>query len=62
MSNKSFDKYGEGDVGIVLASVDIVMFSLDPDRLFVEGYILTNRFFWACRLLFFFNTRVFGCE
>ena len=31
MSNKSFEKNGEGDVGIVVASVDILMFSLDPD-------------------------------
>ena len=30
ISNKSFDENGEGDVGIVVASVDIVMFSLYP--------------------------------
>ena len=53
MSEKYSDTNGCGDLGIVVASVDIVMFSLDPDRVFVEGYILTNIVFWACRLLFF---------
>ena len=28
-----------------MASVDVVMFSLDPDHVFVEGYIMRNKVF-----------------
>ena len=34
---------GKGKVGMVVASVDIVMFSLDPDHVFLEGDIMRNR-------------------
>ena len=55
MSNKSFEKNGEGDVGIVVASVDILMFSPYPDHVFLEGDIMTNIGFAGlvdCSLLF----------
>ena len=34
---------GEGEVGMVVSSVDIVMFSFDPDCIFVEGEITRNK-------------------
>ena len=42
ISNKYFDTNGDGDVGIVVASVDILMFSLYPDRVLLEGDIMMN--------------------
>ena len=42
LSNKYIDINGEGDVGIVVPSVDRVMFSLEPNYVFVEGYITKN--------------------
>ena len=33
----------EGEVGMVVSSVDIVMFSFDPDCIFVEGEITRNK-------------------
>ena len=35
----------EGEVGILLASVEILMFSLDMDSVFVEGYIMRDGYF-----------------
>ena len=35
VSRRYFDTNGEDGVGIMLASVDIAMFSLDPDHMFV---------------------------
>ena len=36
---------GEGDKLMVVASVEIVIFSLDMDGMFVEGDIMRNRVF-----------------
>ena len=53
MSEKYFDTNGNGYVGIVVASVDIVMLSMAPGCVFMEGYIMGNLGFWDFRLLFF---------
>ena len=34
---------GEGELFMVVASVEIVIFSLEPDSVFVEGGIRRNR-------------------
>ena len=36
-------KNGESGVGMVVASVEIIMFSLDLDYVFVEGEITGNK-------------------
>ena len=53
MSKIYFGTNDDGDVRIVVDSVDIVMLSMDLDCVFVEGYIMSNIGFWAYKLLFF---------
>ena len=48
---------GEGEVGMMVASVEIVMFSLDPNSMFVEGYIMGNRVFVGAIKFSEFNMR-----
>ena len=36
-SKLSFDTNGEGEVEMVMSSVDIVMLSVDPDHVLAEG-------------------------
>ena len=45
MTRKALSETGEGKVGLVVASVEIVMFSLDTDYVFVEGDIKRSRVF-----------------
>ena len=45
MSRKYFEINGEGLGKVVVASVQIVSFSVDPDCVLVEGYIMWNNFF-----------------
>ena len=42
MSRSALDKNGKGDVGFFLVSVEMVMFLLYPDRVFVEGDTVSN--------------------
>ena len=64
ISKKYFDINGDGDVGIVVASVDILMFSPYPDHVFLEGDIMMNIGFAGlvdCSLLFEDQSLVESC-
>ena len=64
ISNKYFDTNGDGDVGIAVDSVDILMFSLYPDRVLLEGDIMMNISFSRlvdCSLLFEDQSLVESC-
>ena len=36
-------RQGEGELGLVVTSVDMVMFSMDPERVLVDGDIVRNK-------------------
>ena len=51
---------GEGDKLMVVASVEIVIFSLDMDGMFVEGDIMRNRVFLGILDFSSFNRRKYS--
>ena len=64
ISKTFFDTNGDGGVGIVVASVDILIFSLYPDSVFVEVDIMMNISFSGfvdCSILFEDQSLVESC-
>ena len=57
VSRRDFDRHCDGEVVLVVASVERVMFSLDTNNVFVEGYITRNRVFVGLADCYEFNRR-----